>query len=98
MIIIHAGFQVIKENEEVFLEESYKLIDASREESGNISYDLMKDTERNNAYLMVEVWKDHQAVQNHNESEHLTGFINKVKPYLSATKDVKIFDAKILDR
>jgi quinol monooxygenase YgiN len=98
MIIIHAGFQVLKEKEEEFLDEIYKLVDASREESGNVSYHLMKDTEKTNAYLMVEVWKDHEAVQSHNGSEHFTSFISKAKPYLSAPLDVKIYDGNLLER
>jgi quinol monooxygenase YgiN len=98
MIIIHAGFKVNKEKEEEFLEEIYRLIDASREESGNISYDLMKDTEKTNEYMMVEVWKDQEAVQNHNESEHFISFMKKAPQYLAAPAAVDVFDGKLLER
>ncbi|MDR7072481.1 putative quinol monooxygenase [Fictibacillus barbaricus] len=98
MIIIHAGFQVLKEKEEEFLDEIYKLVDASREESGNVSYHLLKDTEKTNAYLMVEVWRDHEAVQSHNGSEHLTTFLEKAKLYLSAPADVNVYDANQLGK
>ncbi|MBY6037404.1 antibiotic biosynthesis monooxygenase [Fictibacillus nanhaiensis] len=98
MIIIHAGFEVKKEVEEEFLEEIYKLTDASREESGNLSYDLMKDTEKTNAYLMVEVWKDEEAVQHHNTSEHFTSFIKKANQYLSAPPHITMFEGKQIER
>ena len=44
------------------LEEIQPLIHGSREESGNVSYDLYKDTEKESVYTMVEVWKDEAAV------------------------------------
>ncbi len=62
MIIIHAIFQVDPAKQQSFLEEIRLLIHSSREESGNISYDLYKDIEKENVYTMVEVWKDEAAV------------------------------------
>ena len=46
MIIIHAIFQVDPAKQQAFLEEIQPLIHGSREESGNVSYDLYKDTEK----------------------------------------------------
>ncbi len=46
MIIIHATFQVDPAKQQTFLEEIRPLIHSSREESGNISYDLYKDIEK----------------------------------------------------
>ncbi|HDV4624086.1 TPA: antibiotic biosynthesis monooxygenase, partial [Bacillus anthracis] len=46
MIIIHAIFQVDPAKQQSFLEEIHPLIHSSREESGNVSYDLYKDTEK----------------------------------------------------
>lgn len=46
MIIIHAIFQVDPAKQQSFLEEIRPLIHSSREESGNISYDLYKDIEK----------------------------------------------------
>ena len=42
MIIIHAIFQVDPAKQQSFLEEIQPLIHGSREESGNVSYDLYK--------------------------------------------------------
>ena len=52
MIIIHAIFQVDPAKQQSFLEEIHPLIHSSREESGNVSYDLYKDTEKENVYTM----------------------------------------------
>ncbi|MDM5155326.1 putative quinol monooxygenase [Bacillus sp. DX1.1] len=96
MIIIHAVFHVDAAKQQAFLEEIQPLITASREESGNISYDLYKDTEKENVFTMVEVWQDAGAVASHNASEHFTSFVAKASNFLTAPLDVKAFDGQPL--
>lgn len=91
MIIIHAGLTVQKEKEEAFLAEVKTLVEASRAESGNIQYDLKKDTEKEVTYMMVEVWEDQEAVQNHNTSEHFVAFGKKAASFMAAPTDVKVY-------
>ncbi|MFY0758021.1 putative quinol monooxygenase [Metabacillus dongyingensis] len=98
MIIIHAGFKVIAEKENDFLNEIRSLVAASRAESGNISYDLLKDTEQDGAYTMVEVWESAEAVAAHNSSEHFTSFVGKAPQFMAAPLQVKMFDGKQLEK
>lgn len=91
MIIIHAGLTVQKEKEEAFLAEVKTLVEASRAESGNIQYDLKKDTEKEATYMMIEVWEDQEAVQNHNTSEHFVAFGKKAASFMAAPTDVKVY-------
>lgn len=98
MIIIHAGLTVRPEKEEAFLEEVKTLVEASRAESGNIQYDLMKDTETESAYMMVEVWEDQEAVQKHNTSEHFLAFGQKAQSFMAAPSDVKIYAGQEVKR
>jgi len=97
LIIIHATFHVNSAKQDTFLEEIQPLIAASRAESGNISYGLQKDTEKENVYTMVEVWQNLQAVSSHNSSEHFTSFSAKAKEFLNAPLDVKIFEGQPLN-
>ncbi|MDF2903072.1 MAG: hypothetical protein K0S25_710 [Bacillus sp. (in: firmicutes)] len=97
MIIIHATFHVNSAEQDTFLEGIQPLIAASRAESGNVSYGLQKDTEKENVYTMVEVWQDLQAVASHNSSEHFTSFSAKAKELLTAPLDVKIFEGQPLN-
>ncbi|MEH7883889.1 putative quinol monooxygenase [Bacillus sp. JJ1609] len=94
MIIIHAGFQVKADQEKEFLKEVQSLVEASRAEEGNISYDLLKDSEKAGSYTMVELWKDMDAVQNHNQAEHFTNFMSKAPQFMAAPADVKLFNAE----
>ncbi|MGM0803964.1 MAG: putative quinol monooxygenase [Bacillota bacterium] len=91
MIIIHAGLTVQKDKEEAFLAEVKTLVEASRAESGNIQYDLKKDTEKEATYMMVEVWENQEAVQNHNTSEHFVAFGKKAASFMAAPTDVKVY-------
>ena len=92
MIIIHAEFKIQKDKDQAFLEEIHPLLTASKAENGNVAYDLMKSTEKEYTFTMVEVWQDMMAVESHNKSEHFTSFVNKAPQFLAAPLDVKIYE------
>ncbi|PGO22386.1 antibiotic biosynthesis monooxygenase [Bacillus cereus] len=96
MIIIHAIFQVDTAKQQSFLEEIQPLLHDSREESGNVSYDLYKDTEKESVYTMVEVWKDEAAVASHSTSEHYTSFVSKAPQFLTAPLDIKVYSGELV--
>lgn len=84
------------EQEAVFLEEVKALLAATRAEEGNISYDLMKSTEQEHKYTMVELWKDMEAAGIHNTSARFTSFTQKAKELLAAPMELKIFSGEPL--
>lgn len=94
MIIIHANLQVKPDQEQAFLEEVKTLLSASRAEKGNISYDLMKSTEQDCHYTMVEIWADLEATATHNTSEHFTAFTQKAPNFMAAPMDLKVFSGE----
>lgn len=96
MIIIHAHLQIKPDQEQAFLEEAKSLLSATRAENGNISYDLMKSTEQDHHYTMVEVWKDVEATTNHNTSEHFTSFTQKAPTFMAAPMDLKVFSGEVV--
>lgn len=98
MIIIHAQLSVQEQKEQQFLEEIHALIAESRAENGNISYSLLKDTEQDHLYTMVEVWKDMAAVASHNASQHFVSFVTRAKELLAAPLAVTAFDGQPLSK
>ncbi|AJS61037.1 putative quinol monooxygenase [Paenibacillus sp. IHBB 10380] len=96
MIIIHATFNVIADKHQAFIEEIQPLLEVSRAETGNISYDLFKSTDKDNIFTMVEVWQDADAVASHNASTHFTSFVGKAGNFLAAPLDVKSFDGQAI--
>lgn len=53
----------------------HTIVDATRKEEGNISYDLHQDTKNPLRYTILEVWKDQQAIDLHNASDHFQTFV-----------------------
>lgn len=91
MIIIHAEMKVNREVEAEFLEAIQELMESSRAEVGNVAYKLLKDTDNDDTYLMIEQWKDQEAVEAHNASSHFQAFVAKAPKYLIAPLHVQAF-------
>ncbi|MCL6603296.1 MAG: antibiotic biosynthesis monooxygenase [Paenibacillus sp.] len=96
MIINHVVFHVIPERQAQFLEEIKPLIAASVAEEGNFSYELYRHTEQENDFIMVETWRDPEAVTAHNTSEHFKAFAAKAGTFLSAPLDVKVYNGNLV--
>lgn len=94
LIIIHAVFQVRPDRKAQFLEEVKPLIAETKQEAGCISYDLFQHTEQENVYIMVETWKDSDAVSSHNASSHFKAFAGKAGEFLAAPLDVKVYNSE----
>lgn len=94
MFIIHAVMKVNPEREEQFLAESKLLLAATHKEEGNLSYELYKHATEENVYIMVETWRDPEAMASHNTSPHFTGFAAKAGEFLTAPLDVKVYNAQ----
>ena len=69
VIVIKAAYQ--EELEKVF----HTVVDATRKEAGNVSYDLHQDCKDPLKYTILEVWKSQQAIDEHNESAHFKAFV-----------------------
>lgn len=91
MIIIHAEMKVNRDVEAEFLESVQELIKSSRAEAGNVSYKLLKDTDKDDTYLMIEQWKDQEAVEAHNAGSHFQAFVAKAPQYLTAPLQIEAF-------
>ncbi|AJY73619.1 putative quinol monooxygenase [Paenibacillus beijingensis] len=89
MVIIHAYFHVRTDALEAFMEQTKPLIESSTAEPGNISYALYRDVDQPNVLIMVEEWKDEQAVAIHNETPHLLQFLHQTKPLLAKPIQLK---------
>jgi quinol monooxygenase YgiN len=83
VIVVKAAFQ--NELEKVF----HTVVDETRKEAGNVSYDLHQDTKNPLKYTILEVWKSQAAIAEHNESAHFKAFVAAVEGKVdSLTVDV----------
>lgn len=51
------------------------MIAKSRAEAGNIQYDLHQSLENENMLMMIEIWANSAALDEHNASEHFQAFV-----------------------
>ncbi len=55
------------------------VVDATRREPGCISYKLNQDVKDSNKYIILEEWKDQQAIDSHNASDHFQTFAKAIQ-------------------
>lgn len=94
MIIIHANLHVKADQEQAFLEAAKTVVAASRQEDGNVSYNLKKSTDHEGQYTMVELWKDAAAIQSHNTSTHFQTFSKQAAGFMAAPMDLNVYNAE----
>lgn len=91
MITIVAKCSVKPSAVDEFLELALSLVHASRAETGNMSYDFFRDLENPAQFTFIECWKDQEAINLHNTSEHFVTFGEKASPFFSAPLDIGLY-------
>lgn len=76
------------ENAEAIVKALHKVVDATRQESGCISYDLHQDISQPRTYIFIEVWKSAEAIDAHNHSAHFQEFLQAVDGKVSLAVNV----------
>jgi len=90
MIIVNAALQAKEDKIDDIVKEAEKLIIASREHEGNVSYNLYKDV-LDNSLAFVEKWESKEALEKHMKTDEFIAFGNNVKEYLTAELDVSVY-------
>ncbi|XP_075253601.1 putative monooxygenase YcnE isoform X2 [Convolutriloba macropyga] len=62
-----------------FLQDVKVLIEATQKEQGCVSYQLFKQAGTKNTFALVEEWSSMEDIEAHEESEHVTKFIELQK-------------------
>ena len=91
MVKIVAKFNVQSNKKEIFLKYAAELIKSSRKEDGCLSYILHQDINHRNNYTFMEVWKDQEALDLHNQSDHFRAFCVKIKECQAGPADIALY-------
>ncbi|MDR2816314.1 MAG: antibiotic biosynthesis monooxygenase [Proteiniphilum sp.] len=71
---------VVKEGQEkAFIEIAAKLVNATREETGNLYYSVYQSPLKGTEFLFYEEYKDEAAFKEHSSSEHFAAFAEAIK-------------------
>ena len=95
MIIVNASLKPKEDKIDDIVREAEKLILASREHEGNISYNLFKDV-LDGSLTFVEKWESKEALENHMKTEEFIAFGKDVKDFLTEELDVAVYLAEIV--
>ena len=93
MNIIHAHLKIKPEKRDEFLQVVKPLVEGSQAEEGNIRYDLYELTTEPNTFVVLEEWKDMDAIKFHNETSHFKEWGKMSSSYLASTPEVSVFEA-----
>ncbi|HCM63863.1 MAG TPA: antibiotic biosynthesis monooxygenase [Morganella sp. (in: Bacteria)] len=61
----------------------------SRQEAGNIKYELHQDIKHDGTYVFFEIWKSQDALDEHNKTLHFKELLNKIDGKLDVL-DIKL--------
>ena len=79
MIKIVAEWFVKPESREKFLELCEEIVEGTRAEEGNISYELHENIADPNHLTFIEEWKDQEALNIHDNSDHFIRIVPQLK-------------------
>lgn len=83
---IVATIVVKSEYEKEVLSALHNIVNATRKEDGNVSYDLHQNTINPLEYTILEVWKSQQAIDVHNASTHFDEFKKAINGKIDGLK------------
>ena len=92
MISIIAKCQGKPEMIDNLIKHAHELVIASRKEEGNISYDFYADISDSDKFTFIEVWKDQEAIDIHNETPHFQNFVAKAGPLFAGPLDIALYN------
>jgi quinol monooxygenase YgiN len=68
------------------------LAERSRNDDGNVRYDVFQQTSRTNHFTVFAVWKDDKALASHDAQEHTRQLREALGPMLGAPYDERLYD------
>ena len=67
-----------------------ELVEASRSEEGNVSYDFYADLADPAKFTFIEVWKDRDAIDLHNATAHFQSFVERTGPLFAGPLEIAL--------
>jgi quinol monooxygenase YgiN len=70
-----------------------RLAEASRQEQGNLRFDVLQHAMRGNHFTVVEVWRDQSALDTHVAAPHTRAYRDTLQPISGSPVDERVFAA-----
>ncbi|HTE13673.1 MAG TPA: antibiotic biosynthesis monooxygenase [Burkholderiales bacterium] len=90
-VVTHVDFTPPKKDEGIAALRA--IADPSRQESGNLRYDILQQSNRPNHLTLVEAWREHKALEAHEAAAHTAKFRDVSTPMSGALFDQRLYRA-----
>ena len=70
-----------------------RLADASRQDQGNLRFDVLQHTTRANHFTVIEVWKSQSALDAHVAAAHTRQYRDELEPLTGSPLDERVYKA-----
>ena len=70
-----------------------RLAEASRQEPGNLRFDVLQHTMRGNHFTVIETWRDQAALDAHVAAPHTRKYRDDILPLTGSPLDERVFNA-----
>lgn len=75
-----------QEYKEEIIKAIHKVVDGTRKEEGNISYELHENINNPLEVTILEVWKSQEAIDAHNATTHFNDFVKAIDGKVNGLK------------
>lgn len=96
MLVVVANVVLKKGCQDEFVKVANDCIKETRKEEGNISYNLLLNTENDCSYTFLEEWKSKESLDLHATSSHFNTFAKGIQELLAEPLEIKVYDANLL--
>ena len=95
MIAVYADCNVDEKNVAEFISVAKELIEKTREEEGNISYELIRSTRDASVFAFLEKWKSEEALELHMVTGHFTGIVPRLGQLMNGELKINVHEVLI---
>ncbi|MDA5496686.1 putative quinol monooxygenase [Yersinia aleksiciae] len=68
----------------------HQIIEPSREEKGNLQYDLHSESDKKGSFVFFERWASDEALEKHNKTKHFGDFVKSLEGKLESIEIKKV--------
>jgi len=95
MIVVYANCNVSDESSEEFIALAANLVEETRKENGNISYELIRGNDNKNLFAFLEKWADNEVLGIHMNTEHFQTIVPKLNDLMDGNMQISIHEIVI---
>ncbi|MBP2649382.1 MAG: putative monooxygenase [Firmicutes bacterium] len=95
MIVVYANCNVSDDNIEKYIALAETLIEATRKEAGNISYELIRGMENRNLFAFLERWEDKDVLATHMNTNHFKTIVPQLGDLVDGDMQINVHEIVI---